>query len=561
MKNLKIKYKILLPLLVLLTIVSAANLFQLKGMSEINDQTTVINKDIIPRIELTLSMALEMSSYRRSHFAYLLSQTPEQDAHYIKRMEGFATKLEDAAKQYNGMIRPDQDEQRKHFDEFIQNWEQYKILAQQSFQLKAQGQTVEASDAVLKDGVKLYETGADRINKIVEVNKRNANNADEATSALYEFNRNLSIILIVALFIFGLLIVYLLVRSVAKPINNITDYMNYLSQGNLDQDVPSRELKDEVGDMARSVQVFKDNMVKAKELEAAEVKERAAKEVRQKKIEEATAKFEDSMENIVKFVSSASTELQMAAQSLAASAEETSVQSNSVAAASEEASTNVQTVASASEELSSSINEIAQQVTRSSEVASKAVHDAQAAGKSVAALVDAAQKIGDVTRMISDIAEQTNLLALNATIEAARAGESGKGFAVVASEVKNLANESTKATVEISNQIAEVQEISRNSAEAIQSICDIIEEMNNIASSISAAIQEQTAATQEISRNVSEAYSGTSEVSRNIVSVSDAANDTGSASQQVLSAAGELSKQSSILKEEFESYIKTIASA
>lgn len=561
MKNLKIRNKILLPMLFLMAIVTAASVLQLMGMAEINKQSTIISEDLLPRIEKTMSMNLEFSSYRRSHFAFLLSQTPEQDAHYVKRMAGFAEKLEEKAKNYNAMIRPDQDEQRKYFDQFMVEWANYKKLAQQSFDMKAQGNVIGASDLVMKTGIKTYDSAVEAIGKIVEVNERNAANASAAGDKEFSNNKLIAIGLIVGLFALGLFIVFTLVKAVASPIKKITDYMNYLAAGNLDKDVPSRELKDEVGDMARAIQIFKDNMVRAKELEATEIAERKAKEVRQQKVDAATNKFELAMQEIVKFVASASSELQAAAQSLSATAEETSKQSGAVAAASQQATANVQTVASASEELTASIDEIASQVSLSSSVASQAVKDARDAGAKVAELVEAAQRIGDVTKLISGIAEQTNLLALNATIEAARAGEAGKGFAVVASEVKNLANESAKATEEISNKIAEIQTISQSSAEAINMICKVIEEIDGIAGTIAGAIQEQTAATQEISRNVSEAYTGTSEVTMNITSVSDAANSTGASSQQVLSAANELAKQSNVLKVEFDDFIRSVAAA
>lgn len=548
-------------MLILLSVVIAGAVFQTYQMSIINDQSTTMNDDLLPSIKSTLEISMDLSSVRRNQYAYLISPTPEKEKRYIDRMKKFSDEVDAKLKIVDGLITADQPDERKLYDEFIVLWSSYKDLTQKVIAIKQAGNYDEAVRMTQEDGVKVYEGATEKMRQIVDLNLADADVANTTGDQIYAQGQKISIALIIGLSVFGLVIVQLLVKMIALPINRITEYMNYLASGKLDKDVPSRDQKDEVGDMAHSVQVFKDNMVKTRELEAQQREEQKAKEARQIKIDAATKKFEGAMTEIVRFVASSSTELQASAQSLAASAEETSKQSNAVAAASQQAAANVQTVSSASEELSASINEIASQVTRSSAVANQAVGDAREAGASVGELVDADQRIGDVTKMISGIAEQTNLLALNATIEAARAGDAGKGFAVVAAEVKNLANESAKATEEISQQIAHMQTISKSSAEAINTICRIIEEINDISSSIAAAIQEQTAATQEISRNVSEAYTGTSEVTHNITSVSQAANDTGSASEQVLSAASELSNQSGVLKREFEEYIQTVSAA
>ncbi|PZQ48234.1 MAG: hypothetical protein DI551_01730 [Micavibrio aeruginosavorus] len=560
MKNLKIKFKILFPVLFFLALVAIGNVVQYFGVTQVGRQTDVISDDLLPRITKVLNINLAVSDYRRSQYAFLLSHTEADLQRYEQRMAAAAERITKISGEYEPMIRPDQDEQRGFYDNFIKQWNEYLVVSKHIEQLKFSGNEEQAIQTA-KDSVKIYDAITKDISGIVAVNERNAATAGGTADVALRQNQIVSFSLVIGLFLFGLFIVHMLVRSIAQPITNVTDYMNYLAQGNLDKDVPDRDRKDEIGVMSSAIQIFKDNMVKAKSLETEQEMDRAIKEQKQVKIDAAVKKFQLSMADIVKFVASASTELQASAQSLSSSAEETSKQSGAVAAASQQAAANVQTVASATEELSSSINEISSQVSRSSQVAARAVEDAEKAGQSVSELVDAALKIGEVTQIISAIAEQTNLLALNATIEAARAGEAGKGFAVVASEVKNLANESTKATEEISSQIAHIQSISQTSADAIETICRIIREIDEISGTISAAIQEQTSATQEISRNVSEAYTGTSEVTQNIGSVSDAANSTGSASQQVLSAADELSRQSETLREEFDVFIRSLEAA
>ncbi|KLN62460.1 chemotaxis protein [Kiloniella spongiae] len=268
--------------------------------------------------------------------------------------------------------------------------------------------------------------------------------------------------------------------------------------------------------------------------------------------------FQNSMGSIVSTVSSASTELNATSETMTGTANQTSEQATVVAAAAEEASVNVQTVASAADQLSGAINEINQQVLQSSSVSIEAVKEAQATATMISTLSDSSQKIGEVMHLIKDIAEQTNLLALNATIEAARAGEAGKGFAVVASEVKNLANQSAKATEEIAHQISGVQDATNNAVAAVDKIKSVIEQINKSFTAISAAIEEQGAATREIARNVDEASAGTTEVTTNIQKVTQGSVETGNASQDVLIASAELAKQGEILNTEVTSFLSSV---
>ncbi|MBL4614627.1 MAG: HAMP domain-containing protein [Magnetovibrio sp.] len=354
---------------------------------------------------------------------------------------------------------------------------------------------------------------------------------------------------------------FLFARSITKPISAMTDSMAVLANGNLNAEIPSQDRSDEIGEMAEAVQVFKDNAIEVKRLEEEQKanEERATQEKRDMLLKMAS-EFENSVGGVVNAVSSASTEMQSSASSLSATAEETSKQSTTVAAASEEASTNVQTVASAAEELSSSISEIARQVSQSTQISATAVTEVEGANDKVQGLAQAAQKIGEVVALITDIADQTNLLALNATIEAARAGEAGKGFAVVASEVKNLANQTAKATEEISSQIGGIQSATEDAVQAIGSIGGIITQMNEIASTIAAAVEEQGAATSEIARNVEQAAQGTGEVSSNISGVTQAAAETGASADQMLGAAKELSQQSELLRSEVDKFLSNIRS-
>jgi methyl-accepting chemotaxis protein len=409
---------------------------------------------------------------------------------------------------------------------------------------------------VVAQTVELMRAALDNASKNAEAAK------NLATTELGEANR-LSLIMGIVMILALLGSVVFTFVDVSRPLMRLNGALGKMAAGDLNIEIPGANRGDEVGDVAKTVIVIRQN-AETKARQEAETKIRQDEVLaRQRKAE--MAKMADDFENavgrIVETVSSASSELEVSAGTLTSTAERAQELTTMVAAASDEASTNVQSVASAAEELSSSVNEISRRVQESARMAGDAVGQARSTTDRVSELSKAASRIGDVVELINTIAGQTNLLALNATIEAARAGEAGRGFAVVASEVKALAEQTAKATGEIGLQINGIQSATADSVNAIKEISGTIERLSEIASTIAVAVEEQGASTQEISRNVQQAAHGTQQVSSNITDVQRGASETGSASSQVLSAAQTLSADSGRLKAEVSKFLNSVRAA
>lgn len=359
--------------------------------------------------------------------------------------------------------------------------------------------------------------------------------------------------------VIGVLMWALTARSIARPLQKMNTAMGTLAAGHLDVEIPFQGRHDEIGEMAHALEVFKENGLQVENLrrEQEEAAVRAA-EARRKEMNDMAASFEASVMGIVRTVSASSTEMHATAESMSGTARETASLASGAAAAATQATSNVQTVASAAEELSASIADIGQQVGQAAKISQEASEESARVSAFVRELAGTTEKIGGVVQLINDIATQTNLLALNATIEAARAGEAGKGFAVVAGEVKNLANQTAKATEEISAQIASVQDNTHRAVEAISGIGKVIERINEISGNIAGAIEQQGAATREIASNVHQAAQGTREAAHNVEGVTTAAAQTGASAEEVLTAAADLAQNAETLHKEVGSFIARI---
>jgi methyl-accepting chemotaxis protein len=552
--GLKITAKLTLSFGVLVLMVAALN-----GLAIYSGRSTADSLSLLERVtadEINVE-SLEKKLFQSRMEIWTALATGE-DEHWQRS----AAALTDAKNIKATLLAQTVDPQRRAMiEELGRRLVQYEGEAQQLRTIKGKNSDLERPEAqslvasAKADSQKIEDLAGHLTESFAQVSHETSSQTDDSIARAMTF----SLAVGGSCILLSILLSIVASRGIARPIQAMTEAMGALAQGNLTVAIPATANKDEIGDMAKAVQVFKDNAIQVEKLrrEQADSAARAAEEHRLAMMKMAD-QFEADVMGVVKVVSASATELQVTAQSMSSAAQQANSQATTVASISVQSSGNVETIAAATRQLASSIDQIGLQVTQAANISQVASQKTLQTNQMVQNLSATANRIGEVVQLINDIASQTNLLALNATIEAARAGDAGKGFAVVAGEVKNLANQTARATEEISAQISAVQEETKLAVDAILEIGGVIDQVQGISSGIATAIEEQSTATQEISKNVQEAARGTTEVTKTIDGVSIAAATTGAAAEQVLSSSDELARNSEQLRGKVTSFLSDV---
>jgi methyl-accepting chemotaxis protein len=560
-QNIAIISKIAIPATVVATVAIGIVLSASLAVTHLSDTATALVDKNAARVEYSLEAESFFTSAAVSEKNVMLAARDEKSARdNIALYDKASQSTLDAIGRFETVT--DSADQRALIDTFRTAVNNRRQASAHVFELALAGKSDEAFAYSRNVAADYRKQAAEAVSKLIKLNIDSMRAARDEGVAMAAHTRAWLIVGAIAGLIFAFSILgWIALHQISKPLARMTGEMKKLADGDLDITVEGLGRADEIGALARSLDVFRDNARTARRLEAEQHEEQRRREERHARIEAYIGEFDDQVREALRTLAGASTELHATAQSMSETAEETTRQASAVANTAGETSQSVQTVAAATEELHSSISEISRQVSQSAGIAGQAVTEADRTNGTIEGLAQTAQKIGEVINLIQDIASQTNLLALNATIEAARAGEAGKGFAVVAGEVKTLASQTARATEEISAQVSAIQNETGFAVTAIKGIGGTIRQMNEIATVIAAAVEEQGAATQDIAKNIQEVARGTAEVSVNIATVNEAADQTGAAATQVLAAADDLGRQAEDLRRNVAQFFERMRAA
>ncbi len=543
-------------LVVVMMLATAASWF---GASQVDTAIEGLTTDTVPSVDALARLQNAFLARRNHQLSHVLAASDQDKLAEDKEIAEHSAEITQAVADYAKLVSGPEDQ--AHLDKITSTLKAYDDETQRYLELSRKNDTAAAREKAMGSAYTHYRTLDTVISDIMAEHLKEA--ADRGAAASAANHRTILVLLIANAVAFFAAVVasILLSRGIALPIRAMTQAMGLLSHGDKTVVIPGRDSADEIGAMAEAVQVFKDAMIEADRLAAAQKAESKAQIERADRIAAMCRDFDAAVKGILDGVNHAAHDMEHTAGSVSAAADQTTRQATAVAVATEQASANVQTVAGAAEELSASVREIGREVEVTADTTRRAAAEAIEADAKARSLTETVERIGAVVNLITDIASQTNLLALNATIEAARAGEAGKGFAVVAGEVKHLASQTAKATEEISNNIVSVQDATRGVVGAIATIVNHIGDVQRISGAVAAAVDEQSAATADIARNIGQASAGTAEIASNILGVREAAHTTGDAANHVLAAAGELTREAGSLRNEVVRFLDLVRAA